>query len=48
MEIAMIGLGKMGGNIDGGNSNYKDSVRRAAALKEKGLHFVDVGSSGGV
>ena len=34
--------------IDGGNSNYKDSVRRAAMLKEKGLHFVDVGTSGGV
>ncbi len=34
--------------IDGGNSNYKDSMRRAAALKEKGLHFVDVGTSGGV
>ena len=34
--------------IDGGNSNYKDTMRRAAALKEKGLHFVDVGTSGGV
>jgi 6-phosphogluconate dehydrogenase len=34
--------------IDGGNSNYKDSIRRAAALKEKGLHFVDVGTSGGI
>ena len=34
--------------VDGGNSNYKDSVRRAASLKEKGLHFVDVGTSGGV
>jgi 6-phosphogluconate dehydrogenase len=34
--------------IDGGNSNYKDTVRRAAALKEKGLYFVDVGTSGGV
>lgn len=34
--------------IDGGNSNYKDSMRRAAALKEKGFHFVDVGTSGGV
>ena len=34
--------------IDGGNSNYKDTMRRAAALKEKGLHFVDVGASGGV
>jgi 6-phosphogluconate dehydrogenase len=34
--------------IDGGNSNYKDTMRRAAVLKEKGLHFVDVGTSGGV
>ncbi len=34
--------------IDGGNSNYKDSQRRYAALKAKGFHFVDVGTSGGV
>jgi 6-phosphogluconate dehydrogenase (decarboxylating) len=34
--------------IDGGNSYYKDSLRHAAELKEKGLHFVDVGTSGGV
>ena len=34
--------------IDGGNSNYKDTMRRAAALKEKGRHFVDVGTSGGI
>lgn len=34
--------------IDGGNSNYKDSVRRAATLRERGLHFVDVGTSGGI
>lgn len=34
--------------IDGGNSNYKDSMRRAAALAEKALNFVDVGTSGGV
>jgi 6-phosphogluconate dehydrogenase len=34
--------------IDGGNSNYKDTMRRAATLKEKGLYFVDVGTSGGV
>jgi 6-phosphogluconate dehydrogenase len=34
--------------IDGGNSNYKDSVRRAAQLQDKGLYFVDVGTSGGV
>ncbi|NDJ60538.1 MAG: decarboxylating 6-phosphogluconate dehydrogenase [Chloroflexi bacterium] len=34
--------------IDGGNSYYVDSVRRAEMLKEHGLHFVDVGTSGGV
>src|SRR5882757_5761446 len=34
--------------IDGGNSFYKDDIRRAQALKAKGLHFVDVGTSGGV
>jgi 6-phosphogluconate dehydrogenase len=34
--------------IDGGNSNYKDSIRRAKELKEKGQHFIDVGTSGGV
>jgi 6-phosphogluconate dehydrogenase len=34
--------------IDGGNSYYRDSIQRAAMLKERGLHFVDVGTSGGV
>ncbi len=34
--------------IDGGNSNYRDDVRRAAALRDRGLEFVDVGTSGGV
>ncbi len=34
--------------IDGGNSNYNDTVRRAAMLEERGLHYVDVGTSGGV
>ena len=34
--------------IDGGNANYKDSMRRAAMLKEKGLHFLDAGTSGGI
>jgi len=34
--------------IDGGNSYYKDSIRRAKALKEKHLHYVDVGTSGGI
>jgi 6-phosphogluconate dehydrogenase len=34
--------------IDGGNSYFKDDVRRAAELKKKGIHYVDVGTSGGV
>jgi 6-phosphogluconate dehydrogenase len=34
--------------IDGGNSYYHDDIRRAAELKPKGLHYVDVGTSGGV
>jgi 6-phosphogluconate dehydrogenase len=34
--------------IDGGNSNYKDSMRRATELKESGFDLVDVGTSGGV
>lgn len=34
--------------IDGGNSYYRDSIRRAAMLKERELHFMDVGTSGGI
>jgi 6-phosphogluconate dehydrogenase len=34
--------------IDGGNSYYVDDIRRAAELKKQGLHYVDVGTSGGV
>ncbi|MGH8330859.1 MAG: phosphogluconate dehydrogenase (NAD(+)-dependent, decarboxylating), partial [Pseudomonas sp.] len=34
--------------IDGGNTFYKDDIRRAKTLSEKGLHYVDVGTSGGV
>lgn len=34
--------------IDGGNSFYGDDIRRAGALAGKGLHYVDVGTSGGV
>ncbi len=34
--------------IEGGNSYYKDSVARADYLREKGLHFLDVGTSGGI
>ena len=34
--------------IDGGNSHFKDDIRRAKALKPQGLHYVDAGTSGGV
>ena len=34
--------------IDGGNSYYRDDVDRAAALKPQGIHYVDIGTSGGV
>lgn len=34
--------------IDGGNSNYKETIRRGHMLAERGIHFVDVGTSGGV
>jgi 6-phosphogluconate dehydrogenase len=34
--------------VDGGNAFYKDDIRRAKALKPKGIHYVDCGTSGGV
>src|SRR4029077_2003177 len=34
--------------IDGGNSYYKDDVRRAVSLRAKGIQYVDAGTSGGV
>lgn len=34
--------------IDGGNSNYKDSMRRSAYLADKGIYYVDSGTSGGI
>jgi 6-phosphogluconate dehydrogenase len=34
--------------IDGGNSFFKDDVRRATELRPKGIHYVDVGTSGGI
>ena len=45
----LIGLAAPGDVIvDGGNSNFHDSQRRYAEAKEKGIHFVDAGVSGGV
>ena len=47
--MALGGLLEAGDTIiDGGNSFYKDDVRRAKALKDKGLTYLDVGTSGGV
>ena len=34
--------------VDGGNTNFHDDVRRAKALAEKGIHYVDAGTSGGI
>lgn len=46
---SLIGLLNKGDIIiDGGNSNYKDSVKRFKVLEEKGIDFLDCGTSGGV
>ena len=42
------GLSKGDVIIDGGNSNFHDTMRRAAELQGKGIHFVDSGTSGGI
>ena len=45
----LLGLADPGDVIvDGGNSNFRESQRRYADAKEKGIHFVDCGTSGGV
>ncbi len=48
--IETIAAGAKAGDIviDGGNSFYKDDIRRAKALRENGIDYVDVGTSGGV
>lgn len=48
--VAELGglLGKGDVLIDGGNSNFKDDVRRGKALAPKGIRYMDVGTSGGV
>ena len=46
---ALLGiLGRGDTMIDGGNANYKDTFRRADTASDGGLHYVDVGTSGGV
>ena len=48
IEQLLPGLSKGDVIIDGGNSNFRDSIRRAAGLKEKGIGFIDAGTSGGI
>jgi 6-phosphogluconate dehydrogenase len=48
IELLLPQLSKDDVLIDGGNSNYKDSIRRGEKLKQQGLHFVDAGTSGGI
>jgi 6-phosphogluconate dehydrogenase len=42
------GMGRGDVIIDGGNSNFHDTMRRAADLAAKGIHFIDSGTSGGI
>ena len=48
--VAALGARLSAGDaiIDGGNSYYKDDIRRAAAVKPKGIHYLDAGTSGGI
>jgi 6-phosphogluconate dehydrogenase len=48
IEQLLPGLSRGDVIIDGGNSNYKDSKRRAARLEQKGIEFIDAGTSGGI
>lgn len=48
IEQLLPGLGRGDVIIDGGNSNFHDSMRRAGWLREKGFEFVDAGTSGGI
>jgi 6-phosphogluconate dehydrogenase len=48
IDQLLPGLSKGDIIIDGGNSNFKDSKRRASTLREKGLEFIDAGTSGGI
>jgi 6-phosphogluconate dehydrogenase len=48
IAAVLPGLSKGDVIIDGGNSNFHDSMRRAADLQAKGVNFIDCGTSGGV
>lgn len=47
-ELEKAGLKKDDIVIDGGNSHYRDSVRREKSLNKKGVHYIDCGTSGGL
>lgn len=48
IATVLPGLSKGDVIIDGGNSNFHDTIRRGAELKEKGIEFIDSGTSGGI
>jgi 6-phosphogluconate dehydrogenase len=48
IALLLPGMSKGDVIIDGGNSNFHDTMRRAAELKENGIEFVDSGTSGGI
>ena len=48
IALLLPGVSKGDVIIDGGNSNFHDTMRRAAELKENGIEFVDSGTSGGI
>jgi 6-phosphogluconate dehydrogenase len=48
IAAVLPGMSKGDVIIDGGNSNFHDTMRRAADLQSKGIHFVDCGTSGGI
>jgi 6-phosphogluconate dehydrogenase len=48
IALLLPGMSKGDVIIDGGNSNFHDTMRRAAELQGKGIHFVDSGTSGGI
>lgn len=48
IQVLMEKLEKGDILIEAGNSNYKDSIRRAEMVKQKGIHYLDVGTSGGL
>lgn len=47
-QLLAVGLEKGDVVIDAGNSFYKDSIRRHDYLQQKGIHFLDMGTSGGI